>query len=145
MIKNIIFDLSEVLISGYLGIENLLFEKHNIPKQDFLKQKEKTISFFLDTLRGLHTEDEYVKLLLKDTNWNVTTSEFKETIREYLNTPLKNMRELIDHLEGKYNLILLSDYVKEWLDYINEHNDILTKFNHTFISCDIGYIKIDDE
>lgn len=145
MIKNIIFDLSEVLISGYLGIENLLFEKHNIPKQDFLKQKEKTLPFFLDTLRGIHTEDEYLNILLKDTNWNITTNEFKVTIREYLNTPLKNMRQLIDLLKEKYNLILVSDYIKEWLDYINKHNDIMQKFNHTFISCDIGYLKTDDE
>ena len=33
MVKNIIFDLSEVIISGYLGIENLLFKKYKIPKE----------------------------------------------------------------------------------------------------------------
>ena len=39
MIKNIIFDLSEVIISGYHGVEKLLREQFGIPEQDFKEQK----------------------------------------------------------------------------------------------------------
>ncbi|MDE6284585.1 MAG: HAD-IA family hydrolase, partial [Bacilli bacterium] len=112
---------------------------------EFLQQKEKTLPFFLDTLRGFHTEDEYIEVLLKDTTWKITPADLKTTIRENLNIPLKNMINLIDQLKEKYNLILLSDHVKEWMDYIKEHNNIAKKFNHVFLSCEIGHIKLDKE
>jgi len=46
MIKDIIFDLSEVIISGYQGVEKLLREQFGIPEQDFKEQKQlrKTLS-----------------------------------------------------------------------------------------------------
>ena len=39
MIKNIIFDLSEVLISGYAGIQTLIEKKFGIPAEEFLERK----------------------------------------------------------------------------------------------------------
>lgn len=39
MIKNIIFDLSEVIIFGYHGVENIIEQNTNISSEEFLKRK----------------------------------------------------------------------------------------------------------
>lgn len=39
MIKNIIFDMSEVIISGYHGVERLLAREYGIPEEEFEKQR----------------------------------------------------------------------------------------------------------
>ena len=43
MIKNIIFDLSEVIITGYIGLEFMIEEEKGIPAKDFKKRKDDTI------------------------------------------------------------------------------------------------------
>lgn len=52
MIKNIIFDLSEVIISGYHGVENIIEENTNIKKEEFLKRKKEVRDVFLEAMRG---------------------------------------------------------------------------------------------
>ena len=42
----------------------------------------------------------------------------KELIRKNLNIEVKGMIELINKLKDKYNLILLSDHIKEWGEII---------------------------
>lgn len=59
MIKNIIFDLSEVIISGYWRIENLIEKKYEIPAEDFLQQKINKNELFLDLMRGNLKEEDY--------------------------------------------------------------------------------------
>lgn len=46
MIKNIIFDLSEVIISGYHGAEKIIEQNSNIPAEEFLKRKKKLSIYF---------------------------------------------------------------------------------------------------
>lgn len=40
MIKNIIFDLSEVIISGYYGVEKIIEQNTKISAEEFLKRKK---------------------------------------------------------------------------------------------------------
>ncbi|MCI8637005.1 MAG: hypothetical protein HFJ36_04065 [Clostridia bacterium] len=68
MIKNIIFDLSEVIISGYWRIENLIEKKYGIPAEDFLQQKINKYELFLDLMRGNLKEEDYWNELLKGMN-----------------------------------------------------------------------------
>lgn len=41
MIKNIIFDLSEVIISGYHGVEKIIEQNTNILAEEFLARKKR--------------------------------------------------------------------------------------------------------
>ena len=122
MIKNIIFDLSEVIISGYHGVENVIAQNTNISAEEFLNRKEETINIFLDTMRGKYTEDEYLEHLLNGTNWNITKEKMKLLIRKNLNISVNGTMDIIKKLRVNYNLILLSDHVKEWIDYIFKNN-----------------------
>lgn len=144
MIKNIIFDMSEVIISGYHGIEKILENKKNIPTEVFKKRKEETLDVFLDTMRGKYTENEYIDCLLNGTDWNITKDEFKEIIRENLNIPVPGTMEIVHKLSNKYNLILLSDYVREWREYIKQYNSDLNIFKKQFFSFETGMLKKDD-
>jgi len=144
MIKNIIFDLSEVIISGYYGIENILEEKTSLSKEEFLKRKEETLPFFLDTMRGKYTEEEYWTYFLEGTNWSISTKDLKEAIRENLNIPVEGTIELIKKLKKNYNLILLSDHVKEWIEYKIKNFREISLFDYKFFSYETGKLKTDD-
>ena len=144
MFKNIIFDMSEVIISGYHGVEYIIEQKYIITAQDFVKRKQKeTLNYFLDTMRGKHTEDEYWAYLLEGTNWNISVDELKNIIRENINVPLDGMIDLLKELKGKCKLILLSDYVKEWYEYLIQHNKQLSIFEHQYYSFDYNRLKQD--
>lgn len=144
MIKNIIFDMSEVIISGYHGIEKLLEKKKNIQAEVFQKRKAATLDVFLDTMRGKYTENEYIDCLLDGTGWNIDKDEFKEAIRENLNIPVLGTMEIVHKLSNKYNLILLSDYVREWREYLKQCNSNLDIFKKQFFSFEKGMLKQDD-
>ena len=145
MIKNIIFDLSEVIISGYFGVEHILERNYNISVQDFIKRKQvETLKFFLDTMRGMHSEDEYWAYLLEGTNWNLCIEDLKKAIRENINIPVPGVMPIIKELKNKYKLILLSDYVKEWKEYISQSNDELSLFEHQYYSFNYNRLKQDE-
>ena len=144
MIKNIIFDLSEVIISGYHGAEKIIEENTNISSEEFLKRKKETINIFLDEMRGKYTEDEYIEALIENANWNVNKEVIKKCIRQNLDTKVDGTIKIIDTLKEKYNLILLSDHVKEWVDYILSTNQELEIFKHQYFSYEYGMLK-DDE
>lgn len=143
-IKTIIFDLSEVIISGYYGIEKIIERKTGILPQEFLKRKSETIELFFDLMRGKLTEDEYFNELLTGTNWKISVDDIKEMARENLRIPVKGTLEIIKKLKDKYKLVLLSDYTKEWKDYIIYNNKDLNIFDKKYFSCDLGKLKTDE-
>lgn len=143
MIKNIIFDLSEVIISGYHGVENIVEKNTNVTAEEFLKRKKETIDMFLDTMRGKHTEQQYLKKLIEGTNWDIKLRDLKKFIRENLNIPVKGTIEIIEKLKDKYNLVLLSDHVQEWMEYINKNNNKIDIFKHKYLSFEYGNLKSD--
>lgn len=145
MIKNIIFDLSEVIISGYIGVEKIIEKNTSISSEKFLERKKETINIFLDTMRGKYSEDEYLSYLLQDTNWKISKDELKLFIRENLNRPVKGTMNIIKTLKENYNLILLSDNIKEWMNYIFENNEDLAIFDHKYFSYDIKGLKLDED
>lgn len=145
MIKNIIFDLSEVIISGYWRIENLIEKKYGIPAKDFLEEKIKNNELFLDLMRGNLKEEDYWNELLDGMNWNITIEDLKNTAREYINQPVKGTMEIIKQLKGKYQLILLSDHVREWMEYIEHVNHDIELFDKKIFSYEIGCVKPDEQ
>lgn len=145
MIKNIIFDLSEVIISGYHGVEKLLREQFGIPEQDFKEQKQLKNELFLDLMRGILSEEEYLEELLKGTNWNISLKQLKTAIRQNLNRPVPGTIEIVRKLKDNYRLILLSDHTKEWVEYIEENNKDLKIFDKKIFSYDIGAVKSDKQ
>lgn len=154
MIKNIIFDLSEVIISGYRGIEEVVLESQygTFENQKLLENEADLDSIrenetFLNLLRGKLTEEEYLNHVLKNRNWNVSVEQLKTVIRSNLNQPIPGTMEIVKQLkaEGKYQLILLSDHAREWMEYIEEKNKDLKMFDKKIFSYDIGAVKSDKQ
>lgn len=52
--------------------------------------------------------------------------------------------EIVHKLSNKYNLILLSDHVREWREYIKQYNSDLNIFKKQFFSFETGMLKKDD-
>jgi len=145
MIKNIIFDMSEVIISGYFGVEEILEKDYSIPADEFIKRKKTdTLELFLDTMRGKHSEDEYCSYLLEGTNWNISIDELKKVFRRNLNIPVPGVMQIIKELKNKYKLILLSDYVKEWKEWLFERNFELSIFDYMYFSYEHKKLKSDE-
>lgn len=154
MIKNIIFDLSEVIISGYRGIEEVVLESQygTIENQELLENEADLDSMrenevFLDLLRGKLTEEEYLNHVLKNKNWNVSIEQLKTVIRSNLNKLIPGTMEIVKQLKakGNYQLILLSDHAREWMEYIEENNKDLEMFDKKIFSYDIGAVKSDEQ
>ena len=154
MIRNIIFDLSEVIISGYRGIEEVVLEsKYGTFKNQKLLENEADLDsmreneIFLNLLRGKLTEEEYLNYVLKNKNWNVSVEQLKTVIRSNLNKPIPGTMEIVKQLKakGNYQLILLSDHAREWMQYIEENNKDLNIFDKKIFSYDIGAVKSDKQ
>ena len=142
MVKNIIFDLSEVIITGYHGADKLIEKRYGIKSEKFLKRRSETNKIFFEAMRGKATEEEYLEILLYGQNWNINVQEMKKLVRDNLNIPVAGTLDIIKELKGKYRLILLSDHIKEWADYILETNQSLQIFDYIFFSYIIlNYIK----
>lgn len=144
MIKNIIFDLSEVIISGYHGIEKVVEQNTNIKAEEFSTRKEEVLDIFLEAMRGKYAEDEYIEALLRDTNWNLDKDTLKKLIRKNLNIEVEGTMQIIKKLQDKYNLILLSDHIKEWMEYIINNNKDIDIFKHKYFSYEYGMLKGDE-
>ena len=154
MIKNIIFDLSEVIIFGYRGIEEVVlesqygtFENQKILENEVDLDSMRENEVFLNLLRGKLTEEEYLNHVLKNKNWNVSVEQLKTAIRQKLNRPIPGTMEIVKELKakGKYQLILLSDHAREWMEYIEEKKKDLKIFDKKIFSYDIGAVKSDKQ
>ena len=144
MIKNIIFDLSEVIVSGYHGIEKIVEENTNISAKEVLQRKQETLNLFFETMRGKYSEEQYLTYLLDEMNWEISPEILKKLIRQGLNQPIRGTMQIIKKLQNNYRLILLSDHVKEWKSYIFENNGELEIFEHQYFSYDYGLLKSDE-
>ena len=145
MIKNIIFDMSEVIISGYHGVEKILEQQYAIPEEAWERQRLSKNELFLNLMRGNLSEEAYLEELLQGTNWNISIEQLKTAIRSNLNRPVPGTMKVVRELKGKYQLILLSDYVREWMKYIEERNEDLEIFKKKIFSYDIGAVKSDKQ
>ena len=52
--------------------------------------------------------------------------------------------KIIEKLSEQYNLILLSDHIKEWVEYILSTNKELEIFKHKYFSYEYGKLKTDE-
>jgi len=139
MIKYIIFDLSEVLISGLLGVEKTLAEK--IPESEEKIMKSLCGNWFNEYMVGNITEDIYLTEIVRKENWAIETEDLKKAFRENFHNVVDGMLPLLDKLSGRYKLILHSDNSKEWIDYIKSIHPFLNLFEHMVFSYELGMTK----
>ena len=138
-IQTVIFDLSEVLIAGLLGIEVPLAQRLRVPTSTILP------AFGGDLLEELCcarlTEDEYLERILARQGWGVSPEYLKTVIRRNFHRQVPGMQAVLDRLKPRYELVLLSDHALEWMVYIRMTHSFLAKFGALFFSYELGQTK----
>lgn len=143
MIKTIIFDLAEVYLKGFYGVEDYLEEILNM-KPDDIKDKLQGPEFRL-LMEGKVTEDEFWDKLIQRNEWNIETDKFKKAIRENFDE-IEGTREIIETLKEKgFKLGLLSDHSREWIEHCNDKFDYHKLFHSTQYSFEVECCKTDKE
>lgn len=139
MIQTIIFDLSEVLIAGLLGVERQLAPRVGRPKSDVL---DALGGPRLEALCcGRLSEDQFLAQILAEQQWDVTVGELKAVIRRNLERPVDGMDVLLEQLRQRYELVLLSDHAAEWVTHIRSVHPFLEAFSAQYFSYELGMMK----
>jgi HAD superfamily hydrolase (TIGR01509 family) len=143
MIQCIIFDLSEVLIAGLVGIEKPLSRELDLPEDEILPCF--VGSLLEQLLIGSISEEAYLTHIVTRERWQIEVARLKAVIRHNFHHKVRGSVDLLMALASAYELALLSDHAVEWVSYITSIHPFLEVFSQTFYSCDLKRIKRDPQ
>jgi HAD superfamily hydrolase (TIGR01509 family) len=139
MITTLIFDLSEVLIAGLIGIEKPLAEKLKISEEAVLSAFGGKL--LEDICRGEISEQHYLTTIVEQQQWDIPLHVLKSVIRNNLRHRIPGMVKVLQQLKPQCQLILLSDHAPEWVETIRSIHPFLEAFDTQLFSFEIGKIK----
>jgi FMN phosphatase YigB (HAD superfamily) len=143
MVQCIIFDLSEVLISGLVGIEKDLALELDIPEKELLSCFAGNLLERL--LLGSISEETYLARIVDREKWPVGIERLKAVIRRNFHREVEGAIDLLAVLSMCTDLVLLSDHALEWVTYIRSIHPFLELFRQTFFSYELGGLKTEAE
>ena len=143
MVECVIFDLSEVLIAGLVGIEKVLAHELRVPEDRILPR-------FAGNMRdqlflGEISEGEYLNDVISNAGWKIHIGKLKEVIRDNFHREVPGTHAILSKLIPMVDLVLLSDHAREWVSYIHSIHPFLNQFQQTFFSYDLRSIKKDPQ
>jgi putative hydrolase of the HAD superfamily len=138
-INTIIFDLSEVLISGLIGIEESMAPRLGVSSSEVLSAfgGEPLMQY----CRGEISENTYLESVISKTGWSISVAELKQKIRTNFSRKVIGMEVLLERLARQYELVLLSDHGREWVQHIHELHPNLGLFHRRVYSFELGQTK----
>ncbi len=139
MIRVMLFDLSEVVIAGLVGIEKPLAPLLGVPEERILPAFGGGLLAGL--CRGKLSEYRYLELVICRQDWKIAPEVVKQIIRRNFHTVVPGMWELLGSLSARYELALLSDHAREWVAYIQGVHPELAVFRRQFYSFESGLLK----
>jgi FMN phosphatase YigB (HAD superfamily) len=137
--KTILFDLSETIIAGLVGIEKPLSIRLGVDESSILPAFGGELLGKL--CRGELTEDRYLMLILACQGLEIPVEELKQIIRQNFHIPVLGMWQLLSRLSAHYELALVSDHAREWVAYIQHVHPGLAIFQRQFYSFEFGQLK----
>lgn len=147
-IEHIIFDLSEVLLTGVKDTGIALREKHQLeiagPKMDWAQEKHPLLTPLVkEFFHGTVSEDEYVQDVVRKYPQIGDAAWLKEHIRENF-VEVEGTRDVVKELRKLgYKLAILSNHAKEWIDHCEEKFSFHELFDARVYSYDVGASKPD--
>lgn len=138
MISTIIFDLSEVYLSGMYGIEEKISKIADLssPQEELYLQKEAE-EFF----HGQISEDEFWTRLNNKFKWGLKVDDLKKLIRDQM-IEIEGTREILESLHQQgYKLGLLSIHAREWVDHLEQRFDYHRLFHSRLYSFEVALCK----
>ena len=139
MIQCIVFDLSEVLIAGLVGIEKELSQELAVPEQEILPCF--VDGTFEQLLVGSIPEELYLAHVIAKGQWPTDVARLKAAIRHNFHNTIEGTVAILTDLACGYELALLSDHAREWISYIKAVHPFMGMFRHAFFSFDLKGIK----
>lgn len=133
-IKLIIFDLEDVLVKSWHEIVREL----DISEVDFKAVDNSDLR--VDLQLGKISEDDFFKEFIKRTHTKYSVEELKTLVRKYL-MPINAMLDLVKGLKSRYKLAILSNFTKEWADFLIKKYEFDKLFDATFWSFEHGIKK----
>ena len=134
VIKLIIFDLEDVLVTSWHEIIRHL----DIDEADFKVIDHSELR--IDLQLGKISEDKFFEEFIKITHTKYSVEELKSLVRKTFK-PVDKMLDLVKSLKSRYKLAILSNFTKEWADYLIKNYDLDKLFDVTFWSFERGIKK----
>ena len=140
-ITTIMFDLSEVLISGLFGLEKELSGLVGQSEESLLAPfgGENLVSL----CRGEMSEDDYLAQILECEGWSTSIEDLKVVIRGNFHRQMEGMVSLVEGLSSRYTVVLVSDHAREWVEYIEGAHPFMRVFDRKVYSFYTGKTKSD--
>ncbi|MEW5870973.1 MAG: HAD-IA family hydrolase [Chloroflexota bacterium] len=139
MPQTLIFDLSEVLIAGLLGIERPLSARLHVDEERILPAFGGPL--LRDLCCGLLSEEDYLNQVITTQRWQLSPAEIKPIIRANFRQRVPGMEALLRRLAPRCELVLHSDHAVEWVDYIHAVHPFLNVFTAQFFSFELKQTK----
>jgi hypothetical protein len=134
----VVFDLSEVLISGLVGVEVALAPALRLSPHETLAL------FGGDHLqgycRGEMTEEDYLAAVIRQAP-SLQVNDVKSAIRRNFAAVVPGVRELAAELAARHRVVLLSDHGREWVEHILSIHPWLGRWPERFFSFERGMTK----
>jgi HAD superfamily hydrolase (TIGR01509 family) len=138
--STLIFDLSEVLIAGLWGAEKGLAARLGLPEKQVAQ--ELWIPWATSLFEGRLTEQQYLDEVIRRNGWQqITAAEVGGYLRHNFCERVPGMEELIRRLAPRYELALLTDHAREWVEYIRQQHPVLERFAQQFTSYELRHTK----
>ena len=138
--STLIFDLSEVLIPGLWGAEKELAPRLGLPEKTVVDAI--WMPWATSLFEGRLTEEQYLNEVIRRNGWQgITSDEVGGCMRRNFCRRLPGMEDMIRRLAQKYELALLSDHAREWVEFIRQQHPFLECFSHQFFSYELRHTK----
>lgn len=136
--RTILFDLSEVFISGLYGVGEPVAELVGCP---IAAVNQALNQGFQDILCGRITERDYLSGAIARGGWKVEMEDLMRIIRRNFHREVPGMIDLLPLLKPHCELALLSDHAAEWVAYIEARFTFIRHFEPRFYSFQLGQTK----
>jgi HAD superfamily hydrolase (TIGR01509 family) len=140
MFSTLIFDLSEVLISGLWGAEKELAARLGLPEKVVVDAL--WIPWATALFEGRLTEHEYLQEVVRRSGWaGISPEEVGGYLRQNFCVCVPGMEDMLQDLSQRYELVLLSDHAREWVEFIHQQHPFLDLFSQQFFSYELRHTK----
>lgn len=136
-ISTVVFDLSEVLLTGLLGLqEPLAMRLGTSPEEVDFRIPELKLLF-----EGKISEEFFWERLRRERQWVVGTEELKGLVRENFRE-IEGTRNIVEEVKkAGYRVALFSVHASEWIAYCEEKFSHGALFERNIYSFQIGICK----
>jgi 2-haloacid dehalogenase len=138
-VDTILFDLSEVYISGLKGTHERVGRHLDLPvdRDAFLGESVKRL------FHGEITEEEYWRAVIATNEWQIEVDDLRRMVRQNF-APIDGTEAIVRELRaGGYRLGVLSVHAREWVEYCERKFDYRQHFDAVVYSYEHALSKPD--